>query len=139
MKNGVQPSLIPFLINYFNEREMSVKWHDCRSIPRKINGGGPQGATIGILEYLAQSNNSADCVSEEDRFKFIADLSILEIISLINIGLSSFNNKGQVPSDIPSHNQFIPPQNLESQKWLDNINEWTINQKMLVNEKKPKL
>ena len=117
---------------------MSVKWHGCRSVPRKIIGGGPQGATIGILEYLAQSNNSADCVSEEDRFKFIDDLSVLEIINLITIGLSSFNIKGQVPSDIPSHNQFIPPQNLKSQKWLDEINEWTINQKMLVNEKKSK-
>ena len=122
MKNGFRPSLIPVLINYFHEREMSVKWHGCRSVPRKINGGGPQGATIGILEYLAQSNNSADCVSEEDRFKFIDDLSVLEIINLITIGLSSFNIKGQVPSDIPSHNQFIPPRNLKSQKWLDEIN-----------------
>ena len=66
IRNGVRPSLIPVLINY---REMSVKWHGCRSVPRKLNGGGPQGATLGILEYLSQSNNSADNVNVEDRFK----------------------------------------------------------------------
>ena len=138
IQNGVRPSLIPVLINYFQDREMSVKWHGCRSVPRKINGGGPQGATLGILEYLSQSNNSADCVTVEDRFKFVDDLSVLEIVNLLTIGLSSFNIRGQVPSDIPHHNQFIPPQNLQSQKWLDEINEWTLNQKMLINEKKTK-
>ena len=53
IENGVRPALIPVLINYFQDREMSVKWHGCRSVPKKIHGGGPQGATLGILEYLA--------------------------------------------------------------------------------------
>ena len=38
MKNGVRPSLIPVLINYFEDRKMSVKWHGCRSVPRVIKG-----------------------------------------------------------------------------------------------------
>ena len=58
-----------------------------------MNGGGPQGATLGILEYLSQSNNSADCVEEKDRFKFIDDLTVLEIVNLLTVGLSSFNIK----------------------------------------------
>ena len=70
--------------------------HGCTSVPRKINGGGPQGATLGILEYLSQSNNNADCVSSQDRFKFIDDLTILEIINLLTIGISCFNVKNQV-------------------------------------------
>ena len=41
MKNGVRPALIPLLINYFQDRKMSVKWHGCRSIPKDIKGGGP--------------------------------------------------------------------------------------------------
>ena len=93
IKNGVRPSLIPVLINYFQDREMSVKWHGCRSVPRHIKGGGPQGATLGILEYLSQSNDSADCVNVGDRFKFIDDLSVLEIVNLLTVGLSSFNIK----------------------------------------------
>ena len=117
---------------------MTVKWHGCRSSPRTLAGGGPQGATFGLLEYLAQSNNSADCVSESDRFKFLDDLSVLEIVNLLTVGITSFNLKYQVASDIPTHNQYIPPEHLESQKWLNRINEWTINQKMLVNERKSK-
>ena len=117
---------------------MSVNWHGCRSLPLTVTGGGPQGATLGLLEYLSQSNNSADCVSESDRFKFIDDLSVLEIVNLLTVGITSFNLKQQVPSDIPLHNQFVPAEHLESQKWLNTINDWTINQKMLINEKKTK-
>ena len=50
MANGVRPALIPVLVRYFQDRRMSVKWHGCRSVPKSINGGGPQGATLGILE-----------------------------------------------------------------------------------------
>ena len=138
IQNGVRPSLIPVLINYFQDRKMSVKWHGVQSAPRDIKGGGPQGATLGILEYLSQSNHSADCVDKNDRFKFIDDLSILEIVNLLTVGITSFNLKVQVPSDVPSHNQFIPAQNLKSQHWLDVINEWTKNQKMIINQKKTK-
>ena len=138
IRNGVRPALVPVLVSYFQEREMSVKWHGCRSVPRQIKGGGPQGATLGILEYLSQSNNSADCVSDEDRFKFVDDLTILEIINLLTIGISSFYLKKQVPNDVPLHNQIIPAESLQSQKWLNDINDWTVNQKMQINEKKTK-
>ena len=87
---------------------MSVKWHGCRSAPEDIKCGGPQGATLGLLEYLSQSNNSADCVQVADRFKFIDDLTILEIVNLLTVGITSYNLKMQVPSDLPTHNQFIP-------------------------------
>ena len=138
IQNGVRPALIPVLVNYFQDRQMSVKWHGCRSVPRKIHGGGPQGATLGILEYLSQSNNNADLVSDLDRYKFVDDLSVLEIIDLLTVGITSYNLKHHIPSDLPVHNQFIPAQNLESQTWLDGINEWTVKQKMRINEKKTK-
>ena len=57
----------------------------------------------GILKYLAQFNNSADCVSEENRFCFSSDLSVLVIVNLLTI--SPFNIRGQVAHDIPGHNQ----------------------------------
>ena len=117
---------------------MSVKWHGCRSAPINIHGGGPQGATLGILEYLSQSNNSADLVNAEDRFKFVDDLTLLEMVNLLTVGITSYNLKQHIPSDIQVHNQYIPADNLKSQFWLDEINKWTVNQKMLLNEKKTK-
>jgi len=136
--NGVRPALIPMLTNYLQHRDMTIKWHSCNSKTRQINGGGPQGATFGIWEYLSQSNNNADCVEESDRFKFMDDLTILEMVNLATIGLSSYNIKQHVPSDIPVHNQFIQSSHLKSQENLSKINQWTKNQKMKLNTKKTK-
>ena len=77
-------------------------------------------------------------MSEIDRIKFVDDLTILEIINLLTIGISSFNLKQEVPNDIPTHNQIIPSEHLQSQKWLEEINDWTVKQKMQINEKKTK-
>ena len=66
------------------------------------------------------------------------DLSILELINLLTIGLTSFNIKQQIPNDINTHNQYIPAKNLKSQEWLDWISDWTEKQKMLINTKKTK-
>lgn len=138
IRNGVRPSLIPLMINYFQDRKMSVKLNGYLSNTRPLHGGSPQGATFGIIEYLSQSNPSADCVSPDDRYKFIDDLTTLEIINLLTIGLSSHNSRTQVPSDIHSNNQIIPADNLKSQQYLTQINDWTKENKMLINEKKTK-
>jgi len=118
---------------------MSVKWKGYQTQPWKVNGGGPQGATLGILEYLSQSNDSAGFVSVEDRFKFIDDLTILEIVNLISIGISSYNIKNQIPSDIATGDKFIPAENLKSQSYLNDISFWTKNNKMKINENKSEL
>ena len=134
--NGVRPSLIPSLINYFQGSTMFVKWHGIKSKPRKLNGGGPQGGTFGILEYLSQSNSNANCVDKNLRWKWVDDLTVLEIINLINIGMTSFNAKLQVPNDIDTDKKYIPNRNLLTQTHLDKISDWTKNQKMMLNKKK---
>ena len=60
IKNGVRPSLIPILINYFQQRKMKVKWNNKLSSVQKMNGGGAQGGLPGILEYLSQNNDGAN-------------------------------------------------------------------------------
>ena len=138
IRNGVRPSLIPVLKNYFQGCRMKVKWQGHMSSERELNGGGPQGSTFGLWEYLSQSNDNADCVDVEDRFKFVDDLSFLEIIYLLNVGISSYNIHTHVPSNIPAHNQLIQGTKLNSQKQLDTINEWTKEKKMQLNLKKTK-
>ena len=39
--------------------------------------------------------------------KFVYDLSCLEIINLLSIGLASHNSRLQVASDLPLHGQII--------------------------------
>ena len=65
-------------------------------------------------------------------------MTILEIVDILTIGLSSFNVRKQVPNDIREDKQFIPPKNIKSQTYLDQINLWTMNQKMLINQTKTK-
>ena len=107
IRNGVRPALIPLLINYFQNRKIIVKFHGKLSEPRHQPGSGAQGATLGNWEFLSQTNNSADSVPREDRFKYVDDLSILEIINLLSIGLTSHNFKNQIDSDVPIHGQVI--------------------------------
>ena len=117
---------------------MKVKWGSELSSVRDLNGGGPQGSTFGIWEYLSQSNDNANCLDESERFKFVDVLTFLEVIYLLNVGIAIYNLKQHIPSDIPTHNQLIPAENLKSQNHLNLINSWTKKKKMRLNEKKTK-
>ena len=125
-------------MSYFEDRKMIVKWHGVMSEAMEMKGGGPQGSTIGILEYLSQSNDNADCVPQENRFKFVDDLTTLEVIYLLNIGMASMNPKLAVSSSLPDHNQFIPSEHLQTQTYLKEIENWTSNNLMKLNPKKTK-
>ena len=121
IRNGVRPTLIPLLISYFQERKMIVKWHGLTSNTRDLPGGGPQGCTFGLLEYKSNSNNNADHVPQDMRFKFVDDLSTLEKLNLILAGLSSYNFRNHVASDIGIEQKYLPTGNFESQQYLKNI------------------
>ena len=96
------------------------------------------GATLGNLEFGSQTNQNADCVPQEDRFKWVDNLTVMEKINLVNISMSSFNFRQQVASDIPTHGQYVNNMNLKSQTYLNKINEWTEQQKMQLNQAKTK-
>ena len=81
---------------------------------RYLNGGGPQGSLLGNIEYLAQSNDSADTVHVNDRFKFMDDLTALEIVNLLVTEITTCDLRAHVPSDIPVHNKIIEKDKLES-------------------------
>ena len=95
--------LIPVIASFFEGRHMRVKWRGQLSSLRYLPGSGPQGSTFGVLEYLSQSNDNSENVPVDDRFKFMEDLTLLEIISLVDVGLASHNLRAQVPSNIPTH------------------------------------
>ena len=58
IRNGVRPSLIPILINFFQGREILVKWKGVISTPKRVAGGGAQGISAGINEYISQTNGN---------------------------------------------------------------------------------
>ena len=115
---------------------MTVKWKENVSSEQKMNGGGAQGSLPGILEYLSQNNSCGDFLDDEERYKFIDDLSILEIINLVNIGLISYDVLSHIPSDVKTENNFLPPENIKSQGNLQKIETWTSKKLMQLNTKK---
>ena len=102
---------------------------ECLKVQEKHfeNGFWPvQGAYLGNLEYKAQSNNNADCVAKDSRFKFDDDLTTLEKINLLLVGMASHNLKSQVPSEVNVSNLIIPSEHLKSQEYLNKIQKWTV-------------
>ena len=71
----------------------------------------------------------------DEQFKFVDDLTFLEIGNLLKIGLSSYNCKVQVPNDIGSENKLISSENLKSQSYLNEINMWTFNDFQMVSNR----
>ena len=138
IKNGVRASLIPIIASFFEGRHMKVKWRGKLSTLRYLPGSGPQGSTFGVLEYLSQSNNNAENVPVDDRYKFMDDLTMLEIINLLDVGLASHNIRAQIPSNIPQHNQLIRSEHLKTTEYIKTINNWTDENLMKLNEKKTK-
>ena len=138
INNGVRKTLIPILISYFQDRQMAVKWNGHISSPYPLPGGGAQGGQLGQLEYLSQSNDNVDFLSAEEKFKFIDDLSILEMLNLVMCGISSYNFKQHVASDIGVHGQYLPADNIHSQSYMDKICQWTEDRQMELNATKTK-
>jgi hypothetical protein len=50
---------------------MKVKWKGLLSKARHLPGGGPQGGTLGIEEYLSQSNDNAEFLDLDEKYKFM--------------------------------------------------------------------
>ena len=136
--NGVRKSLIPVLISYFQNRVMHVKWRGIMSEKRNLPGGGPQGCSMGIIEYLSLSSSSAQCVDSTEKYKWVDDLSVLELVNLVNIGLSTYNFHLHVASDVGTNQYFVNPKHLKSQYYLDGISDWTNQNKMQLNVNKTK-
>ena len=89
-----------------SEKTRLCKWKGNLSYMKNIHGGGPQWGFFGILEYLSQFNDNCETVNQEDKFKFVDDLTALEIVNLLSIGMSNFNVKISIPNDIWSHNGY---------------------------------
>ena len=125
IKNGVRPSLIPLLTNYFQGRQCRIKGRGLLSGRRKLPGSGAQGSVLGNHEYLSQTNNNSDHIPLEDRRKWVDNLTTLEIVDLITVGLSSYKFRNHVASDIPIHGQYVHTKNLKTQEYISTLNTWS--------------
>ena len=92
----------------------------------------------GIEKYLSHSNDNCDFMKEDEKFKYIDDLSMLEFVNLISIGISNYNFKAHVASDVAIDNKYLPTENIQSQGYIKNIEDWTQSKEMKLNVNKSK-
>ena len=107
---GVRPSLILLLASYLTDRQMKVKFNGEMSefMARMVH-------FMGQLEYLVQSNDNADVVSPQDRYKYIDDLSLLQLGCLSGL-LMEYDFSQHVASDIGVDDLFLPPDSFQHRK-----------------------
>ena len=74
-------------------------------------------------------------VPEEDRFKDINDLSVLQLICLSGL-LVDYNFFEHVASDIGIDDRYLPASSYQTQEHLNFISNWTTENLMRLNEAK---
>ena len=87
-------------------------------------GGGLQGSIIGQLLYIIASNDVIEDVSNEDKFKYIDDLSVLDAVNHRN-QLVNYNMLQHFPSDIAVDEKYLPPESLKTPAINKQISERT--------------
>ena len=114
---------------------MQVKMNGPTSSILHLIGGGPHGSIIGQLLYIVGSDDVAEDVPEDDKFKYIDDLSITEAVKTA-MKLIQYDVWQHVPSDIATGQPYLPPDTYKSQHYNNQISDWTNRNKMKINEEK---
>ena len=73
---------------------------------------------------MVANDDCADNIEQDDKFRYVDDLEILELIKLSGI-LIEYDVKSHVPSNVGPHQQFLPTETLQTQSYLDSLSEWT--------------
>ena len=89
----------------------------------------------GGIEYSVQSNDNADFLEEEDKLKYVDDLSILEFVCLSGL-LVEYDVHSHVPSDVGVDQLFLPTSAFAMNSYLESISTWTTDKMMQLNEGK---
>ena len=116
---------------------MTVRYNTAWSKWHTLVGGAPQGSWMGQMAYIAASDDAASWLEDENKYKYCDDLSILELIVMGDI-LTQYDTRNHVASDVAVEQMFIQPTNLKTQQNLNQIAEWTKENKMRMNEEKTK-
>ena len=137
IKIGIRSSITKILIDFMNQRKMQVKMNGQSSTPYDLIGGSPQGSILGQLLYIIGSDDVSEEVPEDDKYKYIDDLAVLDAVKTSD-KLIEYDVWQHVPSDIATNEKFLAPSTFKSQTTNDLIQTWTTSNKMKINESKSK-
>ena len=114
---------------------MEVRMNGSTSTPSDLVGGGPQGSLIGQLLYIIASDDVAEDIPDEDKFKYIDDLSAVESVATTG-KLIEYDVYQHVPSDVGIGQQFLANNTFKTKSYNNAIFEWSVENKMVINQEK---
>ena len=83
--------------------------------------------------YIIGCDDVAADIEEEDKFKYIDDLAVLDAID-VKGKLKDYDVWQHVPSDIATEEKFLAASAGKSQDINNSIAAWTLSNKMKINE-----
>ena len=132
IKLGIRSSIIKILIDFLTERKMQVKMNQQTSSSYDLIGGGPQGSLIGQLLYIIGSDDVAEEIPDEDKYKYIDDLAVLDTVVNPGDKLVHYDVEHHVPSDVATDERFLPSSTFRSQTINNSIDNWTTHSKLKI-------
>ena len=136
---GIRPSLIPILIDFLSNRSMKLKYNKEQAGPFNLVGGSPQGSFLGQMAYTSGCHDNTERIniSEDDKYQYIDDLNLLELILLSDI-LIQYDFLTHVASDVGIDQRFLPPSLTLTQGYNEGIASWTHQNLTKLNTEKSK-
>ena len=109
IKLGIRSSIVRILIYFMSERKMQVKMNNKTTSSYDLIGGSPQGSLIGQLLYIIGSDDAAEEVDDENKFKYVDGLATLDAVN-IKEHITQYDFWQHVPSDIATDEKYLPPE-----------------------------
>ena len=106
-----------------SDRKMEVKMSQHISKSHDLIGGAPQGSLIRQLLYIISSDYVAAEVPDEDKYKYIDYLAVLEAVNKSD-KLRQYNVWQHIPTDVATEQKFLPPNTFKSQQINNSISAW---------------
>ena len=153
---GVPSWLLKIVISFLSNRKMVVRYKGETSSLKKLPGGGPQGALLGLLLFLVlvndigfndQTNENGELITckrrvksfNELHLKYVDDLALLESIPL---GTQLSKLPFDAPQPLTYHERTghqLLPENSKVFHSLIKTEKYASQNKMKINTKKTKL
>ena len=88
------------------------------------------------MEFEANSTDNTDHIEQSMKYKFVDDLSLLEMLNLLVVGLTDYNFEAHVASDIGVEQKYLEADKFAGQSSLNAVEKWTKENKMKLNVEK---
>ena len=143
--------LLNIMISYLSDRSMFLTFNNSQSSQKSLPGGGPQGAYLGGLIFIIKYNGAflrplvprpiqgPVNMQKSEKVKFVDDSSVAVSINLKQCLVPDLKEKARPLNYHERTGHLLPSENNLLQYYINDAEEFTTVNKMVINKKKSKL